>query len=58
MNIEIAKILDADIATAVWKSDCYDARAMGFVGDIFEVNPDFKKGMLGFLKMKWRFFRS
>lgn len=58
MNIEIAKILDADIATAVWKSDCYDARAMGFSGEIFEVNPDFEKWMLGFLRMKWRFFRS
>lgn len=58
MNIEISKILDADIATAVWKSDCYDARAMWFAGDIFEVLPEFQKWMLGFLKMKWRFFRS
>jgi len=30
MNIEIAKILDADIATALWSPDCYDIQAMGF----------------------------
>ncbi len=58
MNIEIAKILDADIATAYWSPDCYDARFMGFKWNIIQVHPHFKKGMLGFIKMKWRFFRS
>lgn len=58
MNIEIAKMLDADIATAYWSPDCYDARAMGFRGKIIQVNPGFKKWMLGFLRMKWSFFRS
>lgn len=58
MNIEIAKILDADIATAYWSPDCYDARRMGFQWKIIQVNPGFKKWMLGFLRMKWSFFRS
>ena len=58
MNIEIAKILDANIATALWSPDCYDAQAMGFEWKIIEVNPNFKRGMLGFMLMKWRFFRS
>jgi hypothetical protein len=57
MNIEIAKILSADIATTVWKSDCYDARAMGFEGKIIEILPSFRKGIIGFLEMKWAFFR-
>jgi len=30
MNIEIAKSLNADIATAIWSPDCYDAESMGF----------------------------
>ena len=58
MNIEIAKILDADIATAVWSSECYNARSMGFQWEIFEVDTGFQKWMLGFLKMKWKFFQS
>ncbi len=58
MNIEIAKILGCDIATAIWKSDCYDARSMGFQWRVFEVFSEFQKWMLGFLRMKWRFFRS
>jgi len=43
MNIEIAKILGADIATAYWSPDCYDARAMGFSGKIIQVYPQFQK---------------
>lgn len=58
MNIEIAKILDADIATATWSKDCYNAREMWFMGDIFEVNTQFRRWMIGFLRMKWQFFRS
>lgn len=58
MNIEIAKILEADIATAYWSPHCYDPRSMGFQGKIIETNPNFKKGMIGFLKMKWSFFRA
>ncbi|MBC7503770.1 glycosyltransferase [Candidatus Gracilibacteria bacterium] len=58
MNIEIAKILDADIATAVWSGECYDARSMGYIGEIFEVDPDFQRGMIGFLRMKWRFYQT
>lgn len=28
LNIEIAKTLGADIATAIWSFNCYDARSM------------------------------
>ncbi len=58
MNIEIAKWLNADIATTIWSKDCYDAHSMGFLWEIIEVNPDFRKGILGFLQMKWSFFHS
>ncbi len=58
MNIEIAKILDADIATALWSPDCYDIQAMGFEWKVIEVNPNFRRGILGFVLMKWYFFRS
>lgn len=58
MNIEIAKSLDTDIATAIWSRDCYDARAMWYHWSIIEIDPGFKKGMLWFLKMKWKFFKS
>ena len=58
MNIEIAKWLHADIATAIWSPDCYDSRSMGFQWEIFEVDPGWKRGMIGFLKMKWKFFKS
>ncbi len=56
MNIEIAKLLDADIATAVWSKDCYNAREMWFMGKIIEVNPGFRRWMLGFLVMKFQFY--
>jgi glycosyltransferase involved in cell wall biosynthesis len=58
MNIEIAKILEADIATAIWSPDCYDARGMGFTWEITQVNPWFRRGMFGFFIMKARFFFS
>lgn len=58
LNIEIAKILEADIATAVYSENCYDAEKMGFFGKIFLTQKSFKNGMLGFLQMKWNFFCS
>ncbi len=58
LNIEIAKTLSADIATAVWSEDCYDARSMWFKWEVIEVNSDFKRWILWFLMMKWWFFRS
>ncbi len=58
MNIEIAKSLNADIATAIWSPDCYDARSMGFTWKIIQTCPNFRKWMIGFIKMKWSFFRS
>lgn len=57
MNIEMAKILDADIATTLWHPDCYNPREMGFQGKIFEMHPKFRRGMLGFLQMKLAFIR-
>ena len=56
LNIEIAKWLGADIATAIWSPDCYDSRSMGFHWEIFEVDSEWRRGMIGFLRMKWRFF--
>ncbi len=58
MNIEIAKWLSADIATAIWSPDCYDARSMWFQWEIFQIDPGWRRGMIGFLWMKWRFWRS
>ncbi len=58
MNIEIAKWSLADIATAIWSPDCYDAWSMWFIWDIFEVDPGWRRGMFGFLRMKWQFYTS
>lgn len=58
MNIEIAKILEADIATVIWSKNSYDARTMWFSHEIFETYPNFKKWMIGFLLMKASFFFS
>ena len=58
MNIEIAKTLNADIATAIWSPNCYNAQSMWFDWNIIETDPKFQKGILGFLKMKWWFLNS
>lgn len=58
MDIDIAKMLDADIATAIWSDECYDPKSMWFRWEIFELDTWFKRWMLGFLKMKWKFFNS
>ena len=58
MNIEIAKWLGADIATAIWSPACYDARSMWFQWEVFELDPGWRRWMIGFLRMKWRFWRS
>ncbi len=58
MNIEIAKILDADIATAYWSPNCYDPDSMDFHGKIIETNPSFQRGMIGFLRMKFSFLTN
>ncbi len=55
MNVEIAKILGADIFTAVLKPESYDLRAMGFAGRVTEIFPSFRRGMLGFVLMKFAF---
>ena len=58
MNIEIAKLLNADIATSIWSPSCYNAESMWFYWNIIETYPEFQKGIIGFLKMKWRFLNS
>lgn len=55
MNVEIAKILDADIFASVFKPESYDLRKMGFTGKMVEVFPGFRRGMLGFITMKFAF---
>lgn len=59
MNIEIAKILNADIFAAVFKPESYDLRGMGFTGSCVEIFPSFRRGMVGFILMKIAFlFKS
>lgn len=58
MNLEIANILSADIATAYWSEHCFVPEQMGYHGKIHEVYPEFKKWVIGFLKMKWKFYNS
>jgi glycosyltransferase involved in cell wall biosynthesis len=55
MNVEIGKILDADIFASVFKPESYDLRKMGFTGKMVEVFPGFRRGMLGFIRMKFAF---
>jgi hypothetical protein len=55
MNIEIAKILNADIFASVFTQESYDLRQMGFTGKCIEIFPAFRKGMLGFILMKLAF---
>lgn len=55
MNIEIARILDADLVSSVFRPESYNLKAMGFSGKTHEVYPGFRRGMLGFLIMKFSF---
>lgn len=57
MNIEIAKILDADIATAVWHENCFDLVDFNHDAEVFLTTKNFQKWMFGFLKMKFSFWR-
>lgn len=43
MNIEIAKILDADIATAVWDKNGFKIQDFNLDSDIFLTQKNFKK---------------
>ncbi len=56
MNLEIANILSADIATAIWSDFTYIPEQMGYHGKIHELYPEYKKWLLWFLKMKWKFY--
>lgn len=55
MNIEIAKILNADMYSAVFKPESFDLEAMRFRGKTVEIFPSFRRGMLGFIQMKFAF---
>lgn len=55
MNVEISKILGADIFAAAFRPESYDLRAMGFTGRMTEIFPSFRRGMLGFILMKFAF---
>lgn len=57
MNLEIAKILDADIATAIWAEKSFSLADFGLNSRIFLTEKNFKKWMIGFLKMKWNFYK-
>lgn len=43
MNIEIAKILDADIATAVWHENGFQIEDFDYTADIFLTTKNFQK---------------
>ena len=43
MNINMATILDTDIATAIWSTHCYNPEELGYHGRIFEVFHNFHK---------------
>ena len=55
MNIEIAKILKADIFSAVFSKSSFDLRRMGFAGEMYAINPKFKRGIRGFIMLKLAF---
>lgn len=58
MNVEIGKIVSADIYASVFKPESYDLRKMGFTGKMVEVFPGFRRGMLGFIRMKFAFLMN
>lgn len=43
MNIQIAKMLDADIVAAVFSDASFDLESMGFKGKKFPVYPGFRR---------------
>lgn len=55
MNIEIARILHADLISSVFRPESYNLKSMGFSGKTYEVYPGFRRGMFGFLMMKLAF---
>ena len=58
MNIDMANILGADIATAIWSTHSYDGGEMGYHGQVYEVFPHYHTGWVGYIRMKWGFFWS
>ena len=42
-NISIANILSADIATAIWSTNCYEPKSLGYHGKIFELFDHIQK---------------
>ncbi len=55
MNVEMAKILGADLITSVFSPASYDVTSMGFCGRMIEIFPGFRRGMVSFLFMKFSF---
>jgi glycosyltransferase involved in cell wall biosynthesis len=58
VNINIANILEADIATAIWSANSYEAYELGYHGKVFELFRRFYSGWIGFIRMKWAFLFS
>ena len=58
ININIANILSADIATAIWSTNSYTPGDLGYHGKIIELFRGVYEGWLGFLRMKWAFLWS
>jgi glycosyltransferase involved in cell wall biosynthesis len=58
ININMANIFDADIATAIWSANSYEGFELGFHGKVIELFTKFYESGFWFLRMKWKFFFS
>ncbi len=58
VNINIANILKADIATAIWSGNSYEAYELGYHGKVFELFRRIYGGWISYVRMKWAFLFS
>ena len=58
VNINIANILEWDIATTIWSSNSYEAYELGYHGKVYELFHKMYGGWIGYVRMKWAFFFS
>jgi glycosyltransferase involved in cell wall biosynthesis len=58
MNIGLANIYHADIATSIWSTNSYDPIDLGYHGEIVEIFREYHAGWFGFMRMKWRFMSA
>lgn len=58
MNIGLANIYHADIATSIWSTHSYDPIDLGYHGKIIEIFREYHTGWFGYLRMKWRFLTA